>query len=114
MSGSTTESSPHRRRSSQAQGQAKDEDLNETTPLLLSRTRSQDNAGVENVAVQIPPDIVSVDSSREQEQEDIAPQWAPAVRYWVFVCAFVVSFSFGVTQVPYVSTLPVKREWKVF
>ncbi|KAJ9653168.1 hypothetical protein H2198_007630 [Neophaeococcomyces mojaviensis] len=77
---------------------SRDELLDETTSLLLSRTRSQETIGVENVAVQIPPEV----KARDQDEEDPATKWPYSVRYSVYVCAFITSLSFGVTQVPYV------------
>lgn len=84
--------SPRDRRSSRAT----DTSLNETTPLLISRTRSQDTAGIENVPVQIPAEVVSVNS----QEPDKVVQWPHSVRYWVFLSQFMISLSFGVTQVP--------------
>ncbi|EXJ59351.1 uncharacterized protein A1O5_12232 [Cladophialophora psammophila CBS 110553] len=69
------------------------EDLEEAAPNLLDRTGSQEFSLVESVAVQEVPS--------EDETPDVAPAtWPRSVRYLLFLCAFLTSLSFGVTQVP--------------
>ena len=81
---------PHRRRTS---SQQQHDDLADTAPLLLSRTRSQEFSVVESIAVQdVPPGDDKVDPA--------ATTWPQSARYLVMLCAFLTSLSFGVTQVP--------------
>ncbi|OCL13548.1 MFS general substrate transporter [Glonium stellatum] len=69
------------------------DDLDEIAPLLLSRTRSQEFSVVESIAVQdVPRYINKVDPA--------ATIWPRSARYLVFLCGFLTSLSFGVTQVP--------------
>lgn len=70
--------------------------------LSLSRTRSQEFDFAESVAIQ---EVVVEDSSSESDSdtaEQDAVTWGRSVRYLVFLCAFLTSLSFGVTQVPLV------------
>jgi len=69
--------------------------LDETTPLLLTRTTSQETSGIENIAV-ITPEIKIIDEG----DEDSATKWPYSARYMVYLCSFLTSLSFGVTQVP--------------
>ena len=74
------------------------DDLDETASLvLLSRTRSQEFNFVENIAVQ---DLPSSDAKADVLEDLAAITWPRSVRYLVFLCAFLTSLSFGVTQVP--------------
>lgn len=76
--------------------------LDDTASLSLSRTRSQEFDFTESVAIQ---EVAAEDSSSESsldsaEQDTVI--WGWHVRYLVFLCAFLTSLSFGVTQVPLV------------
>jgi len=74
----------------------------DTASLSLSRTRSQEFDFAESVAIQ---EVVLEDSSSESSldtAEHDAVTWGWSVRYLVFLCAFLTSLSFGVTQVPLV------------
>ena len=88
---------------SEQQRQRRRNDVDETASLLLSRTRSQEISVVESIAVQeVPPEqskTVSDDDPGE-EVDPAAATWPRSVRYLVFLCAFLTSLSFGVTQVP--------------
>lgn len=73
--------------------------LNENTAQLdLTRTRSQEPAVVESIAVQDAPQE-SKQSATDAEDES-ARKWPTKTRYLVLLCAFFTSLSFGVTQVP--------------
>lgn len=74
----------------------------DTASLSLSRTRSQEFDFAESVAIQ---EVVLEDSSSESSldtAEHGAVAWGWSIRYLVFLCAFLTSLSFGVTQVPLV------------
>ena len=66
----------------------------------LSRTRSQEFNGVEGVAVQEVPSVASSTIADEDDHHSAAAVWPRSVRYRVWLCAFLTSLSFGVTQVP--------------
>lgn len=70
--------------------------------LSLSRTRSQEFEFTESVAIQeVVVEDSSSDSSQDGSEQDPVV-WGWHVRYLVFLCAFLTSLSFGVTQVPLV------------
>lgn len=70
--------------------------LNETTPLLLSQTRSQEPANVEAVVVPIQSEVKSVGDNTLTE----AKKWPRSTRWLILLCAFITSLTFGVTQAP--------------
>ena len=62
--------------------------------LLLSRTRSfEDTSVAESVAV---PDL----GPEVDKPDETSKQWPRSVTYLLLLCAFLMSLSFGVTQVP--------------
>lgn len=69
------------------------DELAESPELQLSRTKSQDFNGVENIVVQ------DVDPS-EIDDDETAASRPHLIRYLIWICAFLTSMSFGVTQVP--------------
>lgn len=77
------------------------EDLEESESLFLSRTRSQEDIGfVENIAVQDPLGDEAKSLCDANEEDAVPKTWPWSVKYLIFLCAFLTSLSFGVTQVP--------------
>ena len=65
----------------------------------LTRARSQDFSVVESIAV--PDDPTEESDSTLDDVSDIEGiTWPRSARYLVLICAFLISLSFGVTQVP--------------
>ena len=80
------------RRSSSRQEHEDVED--ESTPLLLSRTKSpQFNVAETTVVQEVPP-------TQDKPDSAVAARWPRSTKYLIFLCAFITSLSFGVTQVP--------------
>ena len=79
------------RRASNAQEPGDEED--ETTSLLLSRTKSPEFNVAESTVVQ---EVLPL----EDKADAAAPQWPWSTKYYILLCAFITSLSFGVTQVP--------------
>ncbi|KEF56781.1 uncharacterized protein A1O9_06971 [Exophiala aquamarina CBS 119918] len=93
---------PDNRRSSTDQQHPSHPHSEDTASLSLSRTRSQEFDFAESVAIQ---EVVVEDSSSESSPDTAqldAITWKWSTRYLVFLCAFLTSLSFGVTQVPLV------------
>jgi MFS family permease len=84
----------------QQQQQQRRDDLDETPCLLLSRTRSQEFSVAESIAVQEVPPEASKPVPDDDEVNPASTTWPRSVKYLVFLCAFLTSLSFGVTQVP--------------
>lgn len=70
--------------------------LNETTPLLLSQTRSQETAAVETIVVPIESEIKSVNDATSSQTKHSSR----STRWLILLCAFFTSLTFGVTQAP--------------
>ena len=88
------------RRTSSEQKRRRRDDLDETSSLLLSRTRSQEFSGAESIAVQEIAPEVSKPVPNDDEVNPPPITWSQSTRYLVFLCGFLTSLSFGVTQVP--------------
>ncbi|EXJ81590.1 hypothetical protein A1O1_07654 [Capronia coronata CBS 617.96] len=89
------------RRTSSDHHQVQRQDLDDTTSLFLSRTRSQEDiAFVENIAVQDPLADESKSLAGDDGNDASATVWPRSVMYLVLLSAFLTSLSFGVTQVP--------------
>lgn len=73
-----------------------DRAADETTPLLLTQTRSQEPAAVESVPVPIETELKSVDENEASETK----KWPNSTRWLILLCAFITNLSFGVTQAP--------------
>jgi MFS family permease len=87
-----TTTHPQGRRASSTQ--LRHEDYDGTTSLRLIRTRSLEDISVaESVAVH---EIASQDSERDTS----TTPWPRSVTYLLLLCGFLMSLSFGVTQVP--------------
>ncbi|KAK5047681.1 hypothetical protein LTR84_006346 [Exophiala bonariae] len=90
------------RRSSTDQQSLLHPHADDAASLSLSRTRSQEFDFTESVAVQeVVVEDPNSESSQDSTDED-AVIWGWHVRYLLFLCAFLTSLSFGVTQVPLV------------
>jgi MFS family permease len=86
-------SSPHSLTHRRSTSGLKD-DWEESASLELSRARSQEFSAVESIAVQ------DIDPNNNTLSQPEVASWPRSVRYLVFLCAFLTSLSFGVTQVP--------------
>lgn len=84
------------------------EDVDDTSSLLLSRTRSQDFSAAESVALQ--ESLLSPRAKRgghgpdsdsgSDSNSSIETVYPASAKYLVMMCALLTSLSFGVTQVP--------------
>lgn len=78
----------------------RDSEASEVASLVLSRTKSQDPAVVESVAVSGPV-IESKPGSMHSDTDDARHEASNTrTKYLVLLCALLTSLSFGVTQVP--------------
>ncbi|MCJ1443629.1 MAG: hypothetical protein MMC23_004128 [Stictis urceolatum] len=95
-------SSPHaeRQSTSSTHRQRQEDDLDETRSLLPSPTRSQDPSAVESIAVQEVPSEPSKPAIVDDGIDPTVSAWPRSTRYLLFLCGFLTSLSFGVTQVP--------------
>lgn len=70
--------------------------LDETTPLLLRQTRSQEPANIETVVLPTETDIMSINDAASTHVK----VWPRSTRWLILLCAFITSLTFGVTQAP--------------